>query len=227
MCLLPFGLYAQVEFQAGYGFKIGIDGYHDFLVFDDVQLEFFSPTLGSSYWFLAASRKFEERWSVRASLEAYEIRANIGARQEAGTESQNLIENLYHRNQINLPVDLQFQVVKGVYLNVGLVASRTLKPKFSGLFVRQELASLYWSDEDIDLILESIDVFRDYQLSYRYGLNIRPFKRIGIEYLYSHPLTNRIRSPIKYKGESRELDYRYRTTTIKLLYYFDLGKKGE
>lgn len=227
LCLLPLGLYSQIQMQAGFGFKVGIDRYGNFSNLDNAQIRFFSPTLGSNYWFLAASHKFKERLSLRLSLEVYGIRPRIMVYEPTGMDFNFQIINQFFRNQFNLPIELQFQLVKGIYLSGGIMVSKMLKTKLSGIWVVRESAQLYWTDEEIDLLLETVDVFRLYQMSYRYGLTVRPFKRIGVELLYSYPLTNLIRSPVSYKGVEEEIDFRHRTTTVKLVYYFDIGKKKD
>ncbi|MCP4457423.1 MAG: hypothetical protein GY816_05260 [Cytophagales bacterium] len=219
---------AQVQMQAGFGFQIGINGHPNFVTIEnEMDLRILNPNGGEDYWFLAASHKFRERFSVRVGLEMYKNWTSILVYEPSRMEIGYLIRNWGASTQVNLPIDFQFQVRKGIYVNGGIMASRMLKSKYSGLEVNQEIASLYWSNEDIDLISEAIDVYRNCQVSYRYGLTLRPFKHIGAELLYSAPFTNLIKSPIKYKGTKNEVDFRYRTTTVKLVYYFDLGKKKD
>jgi len=216
-------LYSQINFQAGAGIKVSRHGFlSSFGLSEDIIVALYSATEEGMMFAGTVVHEVTENIYLRGGFEILHYNPRIEVF-ESGIPYGILINRAWDL-QTSLLVDGQYEVLNRVSFNVGLSADIMLPDKREGVTSDFGLSDSNISTEDLDELKNSIDVFRNVLISYRYGFTLGPWKKLGLELMFSTPVTNQLKSPIQYKDESKEVNMFFTTVTLKLMYYFRLGK---
>lgn len=218
--------FTQSNFQAAIGLKSS--GYARVVNIDNtLNLYFQGNDVTRNAYALYYAKKLSEKFNTRFGGLIYTEIENMSV-SHPDRPIQDGLGNAFRWGQhLHLIADIQWKVLPNVYVTGGTSVSGFLyNEDLSTEYISPD-ASQYWTSEQIDDIQKLMDVYRDITWFYRYGIMWRPFKRIGVETMWIVPITNVVKSPQIYQGEEVNLDVRYRTITIQLHYFFQIGKNKE
>jgi len=137
------------------------------------------------------------------------------------------LEQLFSFRELNVIVDIRLRLIKKFYAVGGFEgALRVNRKSNSGLFVLPDEWQ-YWSDDELLGISQESDIFRSFAIGYRYGLGVRPFKKIGVEIVFTTYISAALRKPISVYDRKLSPNSTYLIASGKLVYYFNLGKKDQ
>ena len=237
-------IYCQISLEAGYiirgqepfryqpwnGIRHGVD---QFVRTDDDHYYFIGVNTLS--WknfpidlFIYVEMDVTNRISAKSGLEIVHI-ANVSEVRKPSVElSGSLIGILqvHEAKEVHVPLMFNWRYKKWLFLHGGMSTNFRFainEPRKSvDRFVDE-----YWTEEEKVSALEPIkDIFRPVMLTYRYGLTLRPVKRLGIEFTYVHSMSNLLREGIlERNGRKYSVNFQYGYFMNKLVYYFQLGKE--